>query len=386
LKILVIHSEYVLKGGEDTVVEQEILLLKERYDVDILYFQNKAGFKGVLQFISSIGNRKASKLVRNKIKQFNPDVVHVHNWHFATGPIIFRTINKLCVPVVHTIHNYRLLCPSAILLNKEKLFIKSLEENFPWSSVFKKVYRNSIMLTFWLAFVIWFHKKRGTFKLINVYLCLTSFAQELFLESRFGIEKDKFVIKPNFTLENISMPSEDKSNYLFIGRLSEEKGIFVLLEAFKERKDVLRIGGDGPLKELVLNYARQFPNIKYLGVLTKQEVTFELESAKALIFPSIWYEGMPMTILEAFAAKTLVIASNLGAMKSLIVDGENGYFFEAGSSTDLYQTVMKFESISDFKKQQMSENSFETYQKLYSKEKQYDYFDFIYNKALHKPF
>jgi glycosyltransferase involved in cell wall biosynthesis len=385
MKILLIHTNYQLRGGEDAVFNQEVELLKKYHTVDLLHFQNEGGWKGALQFIGSIWDIRAARKVRRKIQEFQPDIVHVHNWHFALGTLVFREINKSGIPIVHTVHNYRLLCPSAILLHEGKLFTDSLYQAFPWQAVRKKVYRSSRILTFWLAFVVWFHKKIGTWKKIDSYVCLTPFAVELFQKSNFGVLKEKFTVKPNFrTAPIVDGTIEKESHFLFIGRLSEEKGIDVLLEAFKELPFLIKIAGEGPLKELVEVASKQFSNISYLGNLSSDKVVTELQKTQALIFPSVWYEGMPMTIIEAFSVGTPIIASNLGAMSSMISNGSNGFHFECSNVNDLKQTITKFNMLSDSEKKQMGSNAFKSYTEKYSPELQREYFAAIYNKVLKK--
>lgn len=385
MKILLIHTHYQLHGGEDAVVKQEIELLKHHHTVEVLWFQNQAGLKGALQFLCSIWNIGSATTVRKKIQEFKPDVVHVHNWHFAMGPLVFREISRLGIPIVHTVHNYRLLCPSAILLYNGQLFTDSLNQAFPWKAILNKVYRSSIAQTFWLSFVVWFHKRIGTWKKIDSYVCLTPFAVDLFQQSNFGIPKNQFTVKPNFTAISKELQTVDREkHFLFIGRLSEEKGLTVLLDAFKDSLFVLKIAGDGPLKKLVLNTTRQSSNIIYLGNLTNEKVTEELQKTQALIFPSVWYEGMPMTILEAFSTATPVIASNLGAMTSLISNKSNGFHFEPGNMNNLKEIVTKFDALSMSEKKLMGFTAFQNYKDIYSPELQLGYFDAIYSKVLKK--
>lgn len=385
MKILLIHTRYQLHGGEDAVVEQEMELLKQAHEVEVLYFQNQSGWRGALQFVSSIWNIDSASKVKEKIRDFQPDVVHVHNWHFATGPLLFREIRLLKVPIVHTVHNYRLLCPSAILLHDSKLFTKSLKANFPWEAVFKKVYRESVVLTFWLAFIVWFHKKIGTWRKIDAYVCLTPFAVDLFQQSTFGVSKERFAVKPNFTgVPEVSEPIKREEHFLFIGRLSKEKGIQVLINAFKELPFLLRIAGDGPLKSQVIQATTQFSNISYLGNLTTDEVIAKLRKTQALIFPSVWYETFGLVNIEAFVNYTPVIASNIGAPQSLIREGYNGFLFEPGDVENLKEVVSKYNTLSTIEKEQMGANAFESYQSNYSAELQQGYFDSIYRKALKK--
>lgn len=382
MKILIIHSCYQLRGGEDAVVEQEMELLQQQYKVEILSFQNQGGWRGALQFLGSIWNRRATNKVKQKIHEFQPDVVHVHNWHFALGPLVFRTIHSLGIPVVHTVHNYRLLCPSAILLHKGQLFTDSLRQSFPWKAVCNKVYRSSVVLTFWLAFIVWFHKKIGIWKKIDSYVCLTPFAVDLFQESNFGVAKEQFSVKPNFTTApEMIQPIAREKHFLFIGRLSEEKGIETLLDAFKKMPFALKIAGDGPLKSKVVQAENDFDNISYLGSLTANGVIEELQKTQALLFPSVWFEGMPMTILEALSCQTPIIASNLGAMRSLIIDGYNGFHFEPANVESLKGVVCRYESLSLIEKNQMGINAFENYKSHYSPELQLGYFDSLYKKV-----
>jgi glycosyltransferase involved in cell wall biosynthesis len=383
LKILLIHTHYQLHGGEDAVVAQELELLKQHHTVEVLYFQNQGGWKGALQFLGSIWNTRAAKKVKAKIKKFQPDLVHIHNWHFAVGPLVFRVIHSLGIPVVHTVHNYRLLCPSAILLHNGKLFTDSLQQVFPWKAVRNRVYRSSVVLTFWLAFVVWYHKKIGTWKKIDSYVCLTPFAVELFQQSNFGVSREKFTVKPNFrTSPIVHNRFQKESHFLFIGRLSEEKGINVLLDSFKELPFLIKIAGEGPLKELVEEASKQFSNISYLGNLSSDEVVTELQKTQALIFPSVWYEGMPMTIIESFSVGTPIIASNMGAMSSMISNEDNGFHFEASNAKDLKETITKFNRLSDSVKKQMGSNAFKSYTEKYSPELQQEYFDSIYSTVL----
>ena len=379
MKILIIHSKYQHQGGEDTVVQQENNLLKENYIVDTLFFQNQKGIKGAFQFLCSIWNIFAAQTLRKKINSFQPDVIHVHNWHFASGPIIFRVAKKLNIPVFHTLHNYRILCPSGILLHNNELFTDSLQQDFPWTAVRKKVYRDSIFQTFWLGFIVWFHKKIGTWNSINKYICLTSFVIELFQQSKIGLDEDKFTVKPNFT-ENSSEPSQitRENHFLFIGRLSEEKGIQTLLDSFKGSTFHLRIAGDGPMKKYVIKFLQEDKNIQYIGSLSRQEVKNELQRTQALIFPSIWFETFGMTIIEAFSTGTPVIASNIGAPSTLILDNKNGIHFNPGNSKDLLLKIEQFVLKTEEEKNKMQEYAFNSFNQKYSIDKQIEYFKEIY--------
>lgn len=370
VKILLIHTAYQQRGGEDIVFEQECQLLKHNNDVEMLVFQNKSGLSGALQFVISIWNCFAAKKVREKIRNFRPDVIHIHNWHFSTGPIIIRTVKKMKYPLVVTLHNYRLLCPSAVLLHRGQKFENSLFVNFPWMAVRKKVYRNSFIQTFWLSFIICTHKKIGTWNKPNKYIALTEFSKDLFVNHSLKMPFEKIVVKPNFVHESDNGKDIKKEDiFLFIGRLSEEKGIINLLSAFKRNELKLRIGGTGPLVDKVKETCTQYPNIEYLGVLKKEQVTQQMQECFALVFPSTCYEGMPMVILEAFSLKMPVIASKTGAMKTMIKHGCNGFHFEPENIDDLCEITKKWAEMTNVEKEKFYYNAGKTYKELYTPEK-----------------
>ncbi|RRB04222.1 glycosyltransferase [Larkinella rosea] len=364
MKILLIHTYYQLRGGEDVIFEQECELLKQNNEVEVVAFYNKNGWRGALQFFVSIWNISAAARVRNAIKQFRPDVVQVQNSHFACGPIVIHTVKKMGIPIILTLHNYRLLCPSVTLLYNGELFTDSLKSAFPWQAVKNKVYRDSAILTFWLAFIVWFHKKIGTWYMVDRYIAaLTDFSKPLFTESSLKLPVEKIIMKPNFVVKPQTIDTERGDSFLFIGRLMKEKGITFLLETFKQTSYKLVIAGDGPLKNEVLQAADTNPNIFYIGNLKKEEVIEEMKKCSALIFPSIWFEGMPMTIVEAFSLETPVIASNLGAMSSMIQHGFNGLHFEPGSSTALLSQLNYWSSLSESKQETFRKNALKTYKK-----------------------
>lgn len=384
VKVLIIHNRYRERGGEDTVVDQELDLLKDQFNVRSLIFENKSGLSGGIQFLLSLYNVFAAARIRRVIKEFKPDIVHVHNWHYAAGPVVFRIVKKMQLPVVHTLHNYRILCPSAILIHRNIIFTTSLDENFPWTAVKKKVYRNSRLQTYWLGFIIWFHQKIGTWKRIDRYICLTEFAKDLFSNSKKGITKSQLVVKHNFIDQECFSEDDRQNHFLFVGRLSDEKGIKTLLEASKKGIFKVKIAGDGPLMKLVVNEQVSNPNVNYLGVLNRQDVINEMKKAQALIFPSNWFEGMPMTIIESLSTQTPVIASNLGAMSSMIKNEFNGLLFEQNNSDSLCDMVKSWNELSEDSKNRIRENCRKDFNQKYSGDSNLKKFKEIYQSMLNE--
>lgn len=388
MKILVIHNEYLQRGGEDTVFAQEKELLASRgHEVESLLFSNaviSTAWDKVKYSLKCIYNRDAYQLVRDKIMTFQPDVIHVHNFFYVASPAIFYAAKKMDVPVVMTLHNYRLICPSAFLFHKGNIYRDSIHKVFPLGAVAKKVWNNSFLLTASIVLCTGIHKMLGTFrKHVDGFIVFTEFSRDLFLDSSLRLPKESFFIKPNFSEDKGGETAERDNFFLFVGRLSEEKGLDVLLKACKHGSFNLKILGDGPLREKVEAYAAQCPTIEYLGKRPQKEVTGFMKKAKALIFPSIWYEGMPMVILEAFSCGTPVLASRLGNPESMISEGKDGLFFESKDAEGLEEAIRKVNETPGLQKS-LSEGARTTYEKHYSPQQNYDMLMSIYFRVQHK--
>jgi glycosyltransferase involved in cell wall biosynthesis len=243
------------------------------------------------------------------------------------------------------------------------------------------VYRNSLFQTFWLSFVIWLHKKMGTWKMVDTYIVLTDFAKNIFINSSFGVLEKKFVVKPNFIAAAESNDDNREDYFLFIGRLSEEKGVDTLLESFNQSGLPLCIGGDGPLKEKITGNGKS-SNITYLGTLDKAAVQKKMQQCTALIFPSIWYEGMPMTLIEALASGTPVIASDLGAMATMISNGYNGVHFKAGNAGSLTEKANYWNGLNRNDRQSFYTNARISYETYYTPAKNKQQLLKIYHSVL----
>jgi len=368
MRILIIHNCYQHPGGEDVVFEQEKALLADTEDIFSLTFRNQRGLRGVWQTFWSPWNIWAARQVKRAIKRHRPDIVHIHNLHYAVGPMAIRAAKHMGVPVVMTLHNYRLLCPSATLYHNGEVFTASLHANFPWEAVRKGVHSQSVVKTGWLAFTYWLHRKTGTWHMVDRYITLTDFAKQLFANSSLGVTANKFITKPNFVADGTAPPTTRGPHLLFVGRLTQEKGVDVLLKAFAGTDYQLRIAGDGPLKDQVIEAARTSPNITYLGSLDRPAISQQLAECSALVFPSIWYEGLPMTLIEAFAAGTPVIASDLGAMQSVVHEGRNGWRFAPNDAVALRGKVSEWLHTDEIYKVQVGRRAREEYEQHYTAE------------------
>ncbi|WP_293883717.1 MULTISPECIES: glycosyltransferase family 4 protein [unclassified Sphingobacterium] len=339
MRILIIHTFYQDPGGEDTVFQQEASLLAQDHEVLTVTFQNKKGWRGALQTVGSFWNIFAAQRVKEKINTFKPDIVHIHNTHYAAGPVIVRTIAKLGIPQVMTLHNFRLLCPSATLYHHNHLFLDSIHENFPWTAVRQKAFNNSTVKTFILALNYWVHRKIGTWKKVNRYINLSSFAKEIFVKSTLNLSPHLFVVKPNFVFPTTIVPNVTPPYFIYVGRLSEEKGILNLIDAFIGTDFKLQIIGGGPLEAVVNRRIKGQPNISYLGFKKRDEILPLVANAQALLVPSICFEGMPITILEAYSVGTAVLCSNIGPLPELIAPGKTGLTFDPHNKNDIIRSL-----------------------------------------------
>ena len=386
MRILLLHNKYQYAGGEDKVFEIEAeLLAQHNHQIEKLVFDNsviKSGLDKLLSGITGVYNFKSAKIVSEKIKEFKPDIIHVHNFVPLASPSIFYAAKRHKVPVVLTLHNYRLICPSALLYHNEKIYEKSLHSIFPIDAIMKGVYRNSKLQTAGIAMITTIHNLIGTWRnKIDKFITLTAFAKSKFLESKVKVSPDQFMQKPNF-IEDPGNGNETREDfYLYVGRLSVEKGILVLLNAFKKSDAKLVIIGDGPMLPEVQSVLKERSNVQHLGFQPKAVIMDNLKRSKALVFPSTCYEGFPLTILEAFATGTPVIGSRIGGIGEIVKDKVNGLLFQPGDENAL------IESLNDFKNQDfkaLSANARMSYLENYTSEKNYKILMDIYEAAINR--
>ncbi len=381
MKVLIIHCQYKLRGGEDAVVVEEMNLLKSNgIDVLLLPFSNDG--HSLLKILQLPFNLESYIKTIKAVNAYKPDVVHIHNLHFAGSISVLYALKKCGVPIVFTLHNFRLLCPSGTLFNKGKLYLKSLNSSFPWAAVNDGVYNNSRLLTFWVGLTIWLNQMIGTWKMTDRYIVLTQHSKNIVEKSNLHVSADRIIIKPNFVSHSDHSLSSRKNNFLYVGRLSEEKGIDILLAAFKDSPHQLTIIGDGPLRKSVEDQAKRTNNITYLGFQNKDRITEELKSCTALVFPSVWYETFGLTMIEAFANSTPVIASNIGSASLLIIDQFNGLHFTPSDVEDLKAKLTAWQNLEEYEKDFYRKNARTTYENDYTPEKNFDQLISIYTTVI----
>ena len=350
MRVLIVHNRYQQRGGEDAVVASEgKLLAAHGLDVETLEESNDAiqGLKGKIDASASVlfGAQNSTARVRAKLAQFRPDVVHVHNWFPTVSPSIFWYCKRAGIPVVNTLHNYRLLCVNATLFRDGRVCEDCVGSRFRAAGVIHKCYRDSRVGSAVATAGMLAHWSAGTWhRAVNRFIALSAFAKDKLVEG--GLPAAKIVVKPNFVDPDPGAGRGDGGYFLFVGRLTEEKGIRILLECWKNGPDLppLKIVGGGPLEEEVRALSAKLPNVEWIGNRSSEEVVQMMGAAKAILCPSLWYEGMPRVVIESLAVGTPVIASRLGTYPEMIVDGVNGVLFEPSDSASLLDRLRRLET------------------------------------------
>ena len=384
MKILQIHNSYIFKGGEDTVVEQERNLLVENgHEVFQLKKKNKEEIINLIDKLKVAKNLSysyaAKNIVYNEIKKINPEIAHIHNTFPLWSASVFDACIENNIPIVLTLHNYRTICANGLFFRKKKVCEQCLNRS-PYHSVLYGCYQNSRIKSLPVAKMIDDNQKKNTWsKKINRFIALTNFAKKKFIQANFPEEKIR--VKPNFSSTQILSDTTNnalKKNCIYVGRLSEEKGITTLLKAWEKINFPLKVFGDGPLNHR-LN--KNQPNINFIGDQPRNIVIEEMKLSKFLIFPTEYYEGFPMTILEAFESGLPVLASNIGSVSEIIKDKYNGVLFETGNIHDLRTKINWLLSNSN-ECQKIANNALKECAIKYSKEENYKTLIKIYEEAI----
>ncbi len=337
MNLLIVHNHYRLPGGEDTVVQNEYELLKSMGHNVTLYTRHNDEIAGMIGFqklalpFNFIYSKKTAKDITALIKAKNIDCVMVHNTLSLISPSVYYAAVKAGVPVLQTIHNFRLICPKATLYRDGHICEDCVKKGLH-CALLHRCYRGSFAQTLLCVISTKIHRRTGIYGKLN-YIFLTQFNRSKLLTLP-CIIKDHTFIKPNFTADPPAMiPYKDRGNtFIYAGRLEDQKGTMELLEAWylletkaKSKEDVptLELYGTGPLSETVQRYIEKhgLERAHVHEPLPHEDIIKEISQAKGLILPTKLYEGFPMTIAEAFCAGTPVIGTDTGNTGDLLRGG-----------------------------------------------------------------
>jgi glycosyltransferase involved in cell wall biosynthesis len=340
MRIVLAHNSYLQRGGEDIVVEAEAALLRsEGHEVIEFLVHNRDASSRMRAAASAIWSFDSKARLARVLAEVRPQVCHFHNTFPLISPSAYRACRDAGVPVVQTLHNYRLVCPSATLFRDGHPCVECLNRSVPWPGVMHACYRSSRAATGAVAAMLVTHRALGTWQRdVDAYITPSEFARSMFLSA--GFAPDHVFAKPNFLSLDPGVGDHRGGYALFVGRLTEDKGILTLLEAWRGIGEQLplKVVGTGPLFR---HPNGEQPGVEWLGERGRAEIFALMRDATLLIFPSIWFETFGLTIIEAFATALPVVASRLGTAVELIEHDVTGLHFTAGDAQDLARTVQR---------------------------------------------
>ena len=378
MKILIVHNRYQIPGGEDQVAAQEAELLRAHGHQVLTYSRDNGELKtfSLLQKLAlpfwTLYNPKTYRDIRRLVRENKIDVVHVHNTLMLVSPAVYYGALRGGAAVVQTIHNFRLLCPGATFYRDDQVCEDCLKKGLS-CALKHKCYRGSFSQTLCCVLSMKLHRATGIYKKLT-YICLTEFNKKKLLRLK-GLKPEQIFVKPNaVSAPEALMPElERQDRFLFAARLEDMKGIRVLLEAWRllgANGPELLICGSGPLDEWSREFAadNKMTNVRFLGRLPNDQVRRLMATSRALILPTQWYEGFPLSIAESYSMGTPVLVSNLGNGGSLIKQGVTGLKFDPKSPQSIAKAVEKMEAE---KNVNWEENTRRVYDQALTPEKNY---------------
>jgi glycosyltransferase involved in cell wall biosynthesis len=350
-----VHNGYQIPGGEDVVAANEMRMLTQNGHEVVAYARNNEELnhlnplQKLLVPFTAVYSLRTYREVKRLIKERKIDVVHVHNTLMMVSPSVYYAAFHCHVPVVQTLHNFRMLCPAGSFFRDGRICEECSEQSL-LCSLKHSCYRGSRAQTFVSAAILKVHRMLGTYHKVN-FICLTEFNKkklgQLNRKGREVIDMNKVYIKPNFTYQDDpDFESSHKLEYfLFVGRVEALKGIDIVIRAFENMPDQrLVVAGDGPLMGEMQEYIRshQMKNVEFAGYLSKPKLQEKYRKARAVIMSSQCYEAFAMTIAEAYSYGVPVIAGDVGNLRNMVEEGTTGLRFVYDSPEDLVKKVRAF--------------------------------------------
>lgn len=392
MKILLVHNEYQQPGGEDIVFRLERRLLSGFGHKVVTYRRSNheisrySPLRRLLLVRQMTWAGDTQRDMAGILRREKPDIVHVHNTFTQISPSIYAECRKAEVPVVQTLHNFRLLCPGAAFYRDGHVCNECVTHGLH-RSVLHGCYRNSRWASAAVAGMLATHRRLPTWSQnITSYVALTEFARQQFISG--GLPGEKIFVKPNFVDPDPGQGTQSGAYAIFVGRLSPEKGLRTLLEAWQRLGNSipLRVVGDGPLRAGLTEYVERegLSSVRFMGRLGRAETQEAIKGALFLVLPSVCYENFPMTIVEAFAAGTPVVCSCLGAMQEIVTHQCTGLHFAPGSSEQLADSVA-WGWANPARMRTLGRAARREFELRYTAEKNHSLLMNIYHRAMQKP-
>ena len=379
MKILVAHNRYRYRGGEDTVVDAEVDLLRRQGHEVMVYFRDNHEINDMKAHELAVQTLWSSKVINDVFKlvdQFNPELIHAHNTFPLISPSLYTVAERLHIPIIQTLHNFRLLCPQATLLRQGK-HCEDCIGSAPWRAIIHRCYRNSLPQSAVTASMIMVHRFLRTWQSkVTRYIVLNQVCRDKFIQG--GLPFERLRIKPNFTESTLEPQWQHRRGGLFVGRLSVEKGLNVLADALLHLPGIsISVYGKGDMQSFV----EKTPGFQYGGFHEAAQLQTRMHEAAYLVVPSTGIESFGLVAIEAFACGTPVIASAHGGLQEIVVHGKTGLLVEPGDALALARAIAYAENHPD-KMKAMGQAARQAYLSKYTPEINYQLLMTIYQEAL----
>jgi glycosyltransferase involved in cell wall biosynthesis len=379
MKILVAHNRYRFRGGEDTVVDAEVELLRRHGHEVLVYLRDNREISSMKVHELAIQTVWSSKVIHDVLKlagQFKPDLIHAHNIFPLISPSLYSVASRFNIPIIQTLHNFRLVCPQATLLRRGQ-HCEDCLGNSPWRAILHRCYRDSLPQSAVTASMIMMHRFLRTWqRKVTRYIVLNQVCRDKFIEG--GLPFERLRIKPNFTESTKEPQWQHRRGGLFVGRLSVEKGLNVLAEALIDLPGVvISVYGKGDMQSFV----EKTLGFNYGGFQEARQLQARLHEAAYLVVPSTGMESFGLVAIEAFACGTPVIASAHGGLREIVVHGKTGLLVEPGNSQALARAIAYAETHPE-KMKAMGQAARQAYLTKYTPDINYHLLMTIYREAL----
>lgn len=385
MRTLSIHCRYQIRGGEDESREAEERLLRERGHVVEIYEEDNArvaDLSAAQTALKTIWSVESYKKVRQRLREKPHDLVHVQNFFPLISPSVHYAAKVEGVPVIQTLRNYRLLCANGFFFRDGQVCEACIDRFIPVPAMVHACYRGSRAATGVLSTMLVTHRVLKTWQdQVDLYIALSDFARKKYIQG--GFPAEKIMVKPNFVHPDPGQGSGQGGYAIFIGRLSPEKGVETLLNAWRKlgAKIPLKIVGEGPLAPQVAEAAQPGKGIEWLGRKPLHEVYNLIGEAAFLVFPTEGYETFGRVAVEAFAKGTPVIAAAIGSIAELVEPNRTGLHFRPSDTDDLIAKV-EWALAHPQELRQMRQEARAEYEAKYTAEQNYHRLMEIYDVAL----
>lgn len=404
MRVLQINKYHFIKGGADRVYFNTGNLLAENKH-EVIYFSTdhpdnaessyseffvpysdnrQAGF---FQKISNAGtylnNRTAYQNLNRLVKKYKPDIAHLHLFYGGLSSSVLRSLKENNIPIVQSVHDYRLLCPANAFLDSKNRICEKCRNRSYYQCTLKRCSDGDLFYSSILTLEGYQRKYFiDPLDYIDHFIFVSKFSQEKHIEfdNRYSMKSSHLY---NFTDVRKEKTTTDKGNhFLFFGRLSEEKGLLTLLNVAKKLKLNLKIAGTGPLEAEVMRSAALNENIEFMGYQSGNDLAKIIQSASFIIVPSEWYENNPMTVIESYAYGIPVIGARIGGIPEIVIENKTGFLFESRNEDDLTMAIEKARRLSFAEYSNLSQNAREFAERNFSSGGHYQALMEIYSKVL----